>query len=256
MRDLTVAIIQDALDWQQPAANRERFAARLDEIETADLAVLPEMFATGFTMNAREVAEPMDGPTIGWMREQATTRDMVLTGSLVIEEGGQFFNRLLWATPDGGLEHYDKRHLFRMAGEHEVYSAGDTRTIVHLNGWSLALFVCYDLRFPVWTRCRGDYDVALFVANWPSPRHDAWSTLLKARAMENQCYLIGVNRIGEDGNGVDYPGGSVVLDFLGRELASCGADRSTRTATLSRQNLERARERFPVASDADSYRLD
>ncbi len=256
MRDLTVAIVQDALDWERPAANRERFSARLDEIAGADLVVLPEMFSTGFTMNAAGVAETMDGPTVAWLRDQAAARNIALTGSIVIEDDGQYFNRMLVAFADGQLACYDKRHLFRMAGEDDVYTAGTARSVVDLDGWAIAPFVCYDLRFPVWTRRRGDYDVALFVANWPAPRHDAWATLLRARAMENQAYVVGVNRTGSDGNGIDYPGGSVVLDFLGRELAACGAGQATQTATLSRVALDEARERFPVHRDADRFRLE
>ncbi len=255
MQDLTVAIVQDAIDWHDAKANRERYARHLDALPTVDVAVLPEMFATGFTMAADEVAEPMDGPTVTWMREQAAARALALAGSLVIAEGDRYFNRLLWAAPDGQLWSYDKRHLFRMADEHHVYTAGAARTLVRWKGWVIAPFVCYDLRFPVWTRRRDDYDFALFVANWPTPRHDAWDTLLKARAMENQCYVAGVNRVGTDGNGIDYPGGSVVLDFLGRPLASCGDAPGTQLATLSAEALAKARERFPVARDADGFRL-
>ena len=255
MPDLTVAIVQDTLDWEQPEANRQRFAARLDEVAGADLAVLPEMFSSGFTMNAAGLAETMDGPTVAWLRGQAAARNLALAGSLVIEDGGQYFNRMLVAMPDGQLDCYDKRHLFRMAGEDDAYTAGTARTIVDLEGWAIAPFVCYDLRFPVWTRRRDDYDVAIFVANWPAPRHDAWATLLKARAMENQAFVIGVNRVGTDGNGIEYPGGSVVLDYLGRELADCGTGQATRIATLSRAALDDARERFPVHRDADDFHL-
>ena len=255
MRDLTVAIVQDTLDWEQPAANRERFAARLDEIDGADLAVLPEMFSTGFTMNAAGVAETMDGPTVAWLRAQAAARALALAGSLVIADGGRYFNRLVIAMPDGQLACYDKRHLFRMAGEDEIYTAGAARVVAGLKGWTISPFVCYDLRFPVWTRRRNDYDLLLFVANWPAPRHDAWATLLRARAMENHAFVVGVNRIGSDANGVDYPGGSVVLDFLGRELAACGAGRATRVARLSRAALDDARARFPVHRDADDFHL-
>ena len=255
MPDLNVVIVQDALDWEQPPANRRRFTEWLERIDAADLVILPEMFASGFTMSPAVVAEPMDGPTVTWMREQAARRNVAIAGSLVIEDAGRYYNRLLWASAGGELHTYDKRHLFRMAGEDDVYAAGTERTIVEINGWSVALFVCYDLRFPVWTRCRGDYDLALFVANWPAPRHDAWRTLLKARAMENQCYVAGVNRIGSDANGIDYPGGSVVLDFLGRELAACNAEPCLGAATLSRKALEAARERFPVARDADDFTL-
>ncbi len=256
MPDLTVAIVQDELDWERPQANRNRFERWLDQIGMADLVVLPEMFTTGFTMDAAAVAEPMDGPTVTWLCEQAAQRGLTITGSIVVEDGGDCYNRLLWVQRDGSIDHYDKRHLFRMANEHEAYSAGDRRLIVDCNGWAVAPFICYDLRFPVWTRRTGDYDVALFVANWPAPRHDAWATLLKARAMENQSYVIGVNRIGTDGNDVAYPGGSVALDFLGHELVSCGDQPGLQVATLSRDRLDEARERFPVALDADRFRIE
>ena len=263
MQDLTVAIIQDALHWQQPGANRDQFADRLDALVAAqqetsiDVAVLPEMFTTGFTMNAAEVAEPMDGPSLDWMRAQAARHRLALTGSLVIAEGGHYFNRLLWVMPDGVVHSYDKRHLFRMAGEHEVYEAGTSQVVIECNGWRVAPFICYDLRFPVWSRRRAgqgfDYDVALYVANWPAPRHDAWHTLLRARAMENQCYVLGVNRIGIDGNGIDYPGGSAVLDYLGRDLANCHDALTAAAVTLSHAGLRQARERFPLWRDADDF---
>ncbi len=255
MRDLTVAVIQDAIDWRKPGANRNRFAARLDETGPVDLAVLPEMFATGFTMTPAGVAEPPDGPSVTWLRSQARERGCAIAGSLAIEENGRYFNRLFVAGADGSLTHYDKRHLFRMAGEDARYAAGAGRVVLTLDGWRIALNVCYDLRFPVFCRNRGDYDALLFVANWPAPRHDAWSTLLRARAMENQAYCIGVNRIGVDGNGLEYLGGSVVLDFLGRPLADCESERVTRTARLDAAALAQAREKFPVALDADPFEL-
>ncbi|MEM9058013.1 MAG: amidohydrolase [Pseudomonadota bacterium] len=265
MQALTVALIQDALDWQQPAANRERFAARIAGLAAPspttpiDLVVLPEMFASGFTMAAAEVAEPMDGPSVTWMQQQAAEHNLIVTGSLVIEADGRFYNRLLWVAPDGSVQCYDKRHLFRMAGEHEVYTAGAALRVFAVKGWAVAPFICYDLRFPVWSRRRAgaatDYDLALYTANWPSPRHDAWETLLKARAMENQCYVVGVNRVGEDGNGMAYRGGSVALDFLGREVGGCGEAATSCVVTLSREKLERGRERFPLWRDADSFEL-
>ncbi|MEL7450602.1 MAG: amidohydrolase [Pseudomonadota bacterium] len=266
MQDLTVAIIQDALHWQQAGANRAQFADRLDALVAAhkdtaiDVAVLPEMFTTGFTMNAADVAEPMDGASLDWMRAQAARHNLVLTGSVVITEGSHFFNRLLWVLPDGTVRSYDKRHLFRMAGEHEVYEAGTSQVVIEHKGWRVAPFICYDLRFPVWSRRRAgqgfDYDVALYVANWPAPRHDAWHTLLRARAMENQSYVVGVNRIGRDGNDIEYPGGSAVLDFLGRDLANCHGELTAAVATLSGDGLRQARERFPLWRDADDFVLE
>ena len=180
------------------------------------------MFSTGFSMDAAALAEDMDGPTIGWMREEAAAMGCVLAGSLIVREGGRHFNRLVWARPDGTLAHYDKRHLFRMAGEQQHYAAGDRRLVVEIKGWRVCPMVCYDLRFPVWSRNRGDYDLLLYVANWPARRAHAWSALLRARAIENLSYVVGVNRIGRDGNGTSYAGDSVALDFLGQPLSSEG----------------------------------
>ena len=253
---LRVTLVQAELAWQDPAANRHRLAAHFRGlVGHTDLVVLPEMFSTGFSMAAAELAEDMDGPTIDWMREEAAALGCVIAGSLIVRDGGRCYNRLVWARPDGSLEHYDKRHLFRLAGEQEHYAAGSRRLVVALKGWRVCPMVCYDLRFPVWSRSRGDYDLLLYVANWPQRRALAWSTLLRARAIENQSYVVGVNRIGKDGNGTAYAGDSVALDFLGQPLSSEGGGDRVETAVLDLESLRAYRESFPVHLDADRFEL-
>ena len=254
--NLRVTMIQADLAWQDPATNRRNLAAHFRGLAGhTDLIVLPEMFTTGFSMAADSLAETMAGATVGWLREEAAAIGCAITGSLIVEENGRHYNRLVWATPDGNLAHYDKRHLFRMAREQEHYAAGNRRLVVELKGWRLCPLVCYDLRFPVWSRSRGDYDVLLYVANWPSRRRAAWSALLRARAIENVCYVVGVNRVGKDGNGASYSGDSVALDFLGQVL---GGDRDgafIETVVLDRESLATFRRDFPVHLDADDFEL-
>jgi omega-amidase len=254
--NLRVTMIQADLAWQDPIANRRELAAHFRGLAGhTDLIVLPEMFTTGFSMDAAALAEPMDGATIGWLREEAAAVGCAITGSLIVAEGGRHYNRLLWATPDGGLTQYDKRHLFRMAREHEHFAAGSERVTVELKGWRICPLVCYDLRFPVWSRNRDDYDVLLYVANWPSRRRTAWSTLLRARAIENVCYVVGVNRVGKDGNGASYAGDSVALDFLGQVLGGDRGGDSVETVVLDRESLATFRRDFPVHLDADDFVL-
>ena len=254
---LRVTVIQTALAWQDAEANRRRLAAHLRGlVGHTDLVALPEMFSTGFTMAAEVFAETMDGPTVGWMREEAAALGCVITGSLIVRENGRHYNRLVWARPDGTLTHYDKRHLFRMAGEQEHYSAGGRRVVVEIKGWRVRPLVCYDLRFPVWSRSRGDYDALLYVANWPARRAQAWTTLLRARAIENLSYVIGVNRVGTDGNGAAYAGDSVVLDFLGQSLSSEGGGERVETTVLDLESLTAWRQSFPAHLDADDFALE
>ena len=255
MQDLNVALIQEDLVWQDPTANRNLFADRLAQLGSADLVVLPEMFTTGFTMAAAQHCEPMAGPTLTWMRDQARRYGFTLAGSVIIEDSGRYFNRLVLADAGGGLQWYDKRHLFRMADEHSHFAPGQQRVIAGLAGWRVALQVCYDLRFPVFSRNRDDYDVLLYVANWPAARQTAWDTLLRARAMENLSYCVGVNRVGTDGAGITYQGGSVILDFVGAPLASAGQDVGVVQAQLSMDRLLRFRSKFPAHLDADEFRL-
>jgi predicted amidohydrolase len=254
--NLRVTMIQTELAWQDPATNRRELAAHFRGLAGhTDLIVLPEMFTTGFSMDAAALAESMDGPTIGWLREESAAVGCAITGSLIVAEGGQHYNRLVWATPDGGFAYYDKRHLFRMAREHEHYASGNRRLTVELKGWRICPLVCYDLRFPVWSRNRGDYDVLLYVANWPSRRRTAWSALLRARAIENVCYVVGVNRVGKDGNGASYTGDSVALDFLGNVLGGDRGGDFVETVVFDRESLVTFRRDFPVHLDADDFTL-
>lgn len=254
MPDLTVTLIQSDLAWEDVAANLARFDAVVDRLEApSDLIVLPEMFSTGFSMNAARLAEPMTGPAVTWLRRTAKARNAVLTGSVMIEESGRYFNRLVWARPDGSLATYDKRHLFRYAGEEKVYTAGEGQITPVCRGWRIRPFICYDLRFPVWTRNLNlAYDVALFVANWPERRSAHWRALLVARAIENQCYVIAVNRVGRDGNGLAYDGGSMVISPTGETLMEGLFEEATPTVTLRRDLLEQYRKDFPTWMDADT----
>jgi len=253
---LRVTLVQSDIAWQDPPENRHRLAAHFRGLAGhTDLIVLPEMFSTGFSMDAEALAEPMDGPTVGWMREEAAAMGCVITGSVIVRDAGRHYNRLVWARPDGTLAHYDKRHLFRMAGEHEHFAAGGARLTVEMKGWRICPLVCYDLRFPVWSRGRDDYDLLLYVANWPARRAHAWSALLRARAIENLCYVAAVNRIGRDGNGASYAGDSVALDFLGQPLSSEGGGDRVETAVLDMESLRAYRGSFQAHLDADGFEL-
>ena len=253
MPNLKVTIVQADLVWENRKANIDRFERRLLALkEQTHLVVLPEMFTTGFTMNAGPLAETMEGPTLKWMQAMARQLNADLAGSIIVREAGQFFNRLLWASPDGGVRHYDKAHLFRMSGEHEVYRAGRRRLEVMCRNWRAAAFVCYDLRFPMWCRSlKPPYDLAVCVASWPSSRAAHWRTLLQARAIENQCYVVGVNRVGTDGNDQAYSGDSMVIDPEGRVLYQQGDREDVFTAVLPRLRLEQYRREFPAWMDAD-----
>lgn len=256
MRDLNVALIQEDVRWHNGPANRSLFGDYFPDLVEADLVVLPEMFTTGFTMAVAEHSETMTGATVEWIRAQSRDFGFTLAGSVIIEEQGRFFNRLIVAAADGTLQWYDKRHLFRMADEHARYTAGTERAIVSVGDWRVALQICYDLRFPVFSRNRDDYDMLLYVANWPAARRTAWNTLLRARAMENLSYCLGVNRIGVDGVGVEYRGESVILDYVGEVLAGAGQAAGVVRATLSAARLERFRSKFPAQRDADAFHLD
>ena len=256
MSALNVALVQAAPHWHDAAANRALFDAALADLDDAtDLVVLPEMLSTGFTMASQEVAETMAGDTVAWLRERAARLGVTLAGSLVIADRGRYFNRLVWMPPDGHEVIYDKRHLFRMADEHAHYAAGDQRVTVNIGPWRVRLTVCYDLRFPVWLRSTGDYDVLLCVANWPAVRQTAWNTLLRARAVENLCYTVAVNRVGRDGNGVDYAGGSAVYDAEGASLVEVFDDETVAKASLDLDRLRDYRRRFPAWQDADGFEV-
>ncbi|MGG2399661.1 amidohydrolase [Pseudomonas sp. SH1-B] len=254
--DLELALIQSELDWHDPAANHRRFAGLIEQAAGADLIVLPEMFTTGFSMNSAELAEEENGPSTEWLREQAQRSGAVVTGSLIIRAGdGSYRNRLLWARPDGSLAHYDKRHLFRMAGEHKHYSAGDEQVLLELKGWQVRPLICYDLRFPVWSRDPASTDLLIYTANWPAARAAHWNRLLPARAIENLCYVAAVNRIGEDGKGHGYTGDSQILDFQGESLLRAEAGAGVFRQCLAAAPLMAYRERFPAYLDADTFTL-
>ena len=254
--DLELALIQTTLAWQDPAANRAHFAALLQQARGADLIVLPEMFSTGFSMDSATLAEPEDGPSTQWLCEQAQQIGAVITGSLIIQAAdGSYRNRLLWARPDGSVAHYDKRHLFRMAGEHKHYRAGEQQVVLELKGWRVRPLICYDLRFPVWSRAAADTDLLLYTANWPAARRQHWNRLLPARAIENLCYVAAVNRIGEDGKGFAYSGDSQVLDFQGDSLLAAEAADGVFRVTLKSAELAAYRQRFPAHLDADGFQL-
>ncbi|MDO7874912.1 amidohydrolase [Hymenobacter sp. ASUV-10] len=258
MNDLTVSMVQANLHWQDAAANRATLDRCLSQISiSTDLIVLPEMFTTGFSMDAAALAETMDGPTVAWMRQHAAAHQAVITGSSIIEENGQYFNRLLWVRPDSSLSYYDKRHLFTLAREQDTYTAGTTRLIEEWRGWRICPLVCYDLRFPVWSRNEAaqPYDLLLYVANWPAVRRNAWITLLRARAIENLSYVLGVNRVGQDGLGHDYAGDSALLDMRGEYLLQAGNLHSCITRTLRWDDLEDFRTKFPALNDADPFSL-
>ncbi|MBA1145946.1 amidohydrolase [Ectothiorhodospiraceae bacterium WFHF3C12] len=256
MPDLKLALVQTPLHWHDPAANRDLLEQRLGAVAAdVDLVVLPEMFNTGFTMAPEAHAEPHDGASVLWMQAMARRLGAVITGSLAVTEGSGHFNRLHWATPGGELLTYDKRHLFRMAGEQHHYQAGTRRLVAAIGDWRICPLVCYDLRFPVWSRNQQDYDLLIYVANWPAARRERWRRLLQARAIENLCYVVGVNRVGIDGNGVEYSGGSVALDTLGDTLADCGDAEGVTTVTLDHAALVAYRERFPAHLDADRFTL-
>ena len=256
MSDLRTLLIQAQLGWKDPAANREHLQALLASAEGPfDLAVLPETFTTGFLGDTDLPDEDMDGPSVAWMIEMSRAHDCALAGSLVICDSGHRFNRLVFTTPDGVLACYDKRHLFAYGGEDQRYTAGEQRVIVDYRGWRINLQVCYDLRFPAWCRNRDDYDLMLLVANWPGKRVGHWSSLLQARAIENQSWVIGVNRVGKDGNGFQYPGCSVVHDPMGETVAHLVAEECCRRVDLDLKMVEKVRQAFPFQADADSFKL-
>ncbi len=256
MQDLKVTVLQTSLFWEDPAKNLEHFDRKLSlyTVDT-DLIILPEMFTTGFTMAAGTFAEPMDGNSVGWMSNMAQSKDAVVTGSLIINAGDKFVNRLIWARPDGSVEYYDKRHLFRLAKEEETYSGGTDRPVFQWRDWRICPQVCYDLRFPVWSRNREDYELLFYVANWPERRNYAWKNLLVARAIENQAYVIGVNRVGKDGKDISYSGDSAIIDYKGEYLYQCDPGEDLATVRLSASKLLEFKESYPFFRDADPFKI-
>ena len=294
MSSLTITTIQTGVQWEDKSANLKRLAEHILAIqEPTELVVLPEMFSTGFSMRPEALAERMDGPTLAWMQEIAARKKIILTGSIIVEEEGNYYNRLIWMLPNGQYGYYDKRHRFAYAGENEYYTAGHKRLIASVKGWKVLLLVCYDLRFPVWSRQTPrqqeeqgspgepttadapadqteaqprspnapavpelEYDLLLYVANWPERRSHAWKTLLQARAIENQCFVAGVNRIGDDGNDIYHSGDTMIIDPLGEILYHAAAREEAFTLTLLKDELTRVRQRFPFWQDADHFSIE
>lgn len=288
MSPLTITLIQPDLRWEDKTANLQHLGVLIEGIrENPQLIVLPEMFSTGFSMRPEALAEPMDGPSVTWMKNIAARKKVILTGSLIISEKGHYYNRLIWMLPNGRYGVYDKRHRFAYAGENEHYTAGHKRLIASVNGWKVNLQVCYDLRFPVWARqqlqeptgppptaenppaagtsgqaiptaalLQPEYDLLVYVANWPERRSHAWKTLLQARAIENQAFVVGVNRMGNDGNNIYHSGDSMIVDPLGEVLYHADKAESVFTCTLQREKLEEVRTRFPFWKDADFFTIE
>ena len=279
MSDLKVSIIQTNLHWEDKVANREMLEEKIIGIkEKTEIVVLPEMFSTGFSMQPEKLAETMEGETVQWMKRIAAEKNIILTGSVIISDTDQvavsdqprYYNRLIWMLPNGQYGIYDKRHRFAYAGEDEQFSAGTKRLIASVRGWKINLLVCYDLRFPVWARqtspsnslskgeggiATPEYDLLIYVANWPDRRIHAWRTLLQARAIENQCYVVGVNRVGDDGKGIHYSGESMVIDPMGEILYTKKETEDIFTITLDKDHLNSVREKFPFWRDADLFQI-
>jgi omega-amidase len=258
---LTITVIQSILHWEDKKANLRMLEQKINTIrEKTEIVLLPEMFSTGFSMRPKELAETMEGETVQWMKKIAAAKKIILAGSLIIEEEGHYYNRLVWMLPNGQYGIYDKRHRFAYAGEDEHFTAGTKRLIASVKGWKINLLVCYDLRFPVWARqaTQGgapEYDILVYVANWPEKRVQAWQTLLRARAIENQCYVVGVNRVGDDGNNIHYSGDSMIIDPMGEILYQKKEDEDIFTITLDKGPLETVREKFPFWKDADGFQI-
>ena len=257
MTDLKITIIQSNLHWENKEMNLKMFSQKINNIaESTDLIILPEMFTTGFSMSPQKFAESMSGPTVKWMQEKAKEKGCAITGSFICEENGNYFNRLVWMNADGTYSVYDKRHLFRMANEDNHYSFGKSKLIVELKGWKICPLICYDLRFPVWSRNRSsfNYDLLIYVANWPEIRSYPWKTLLLARAIENQCYVVGLNRVGDDGNKIYHSGDSAVVNAKGEIISKIRVhEESTETITLKHSDLIEFRKAFPAMLDADEF---
>lgn len=253
MQDLTVAIIQTELFWEDIPANLNMMEQKIDSLaEKMDLIVLPEMWTTSFTLNAEKLAQTMDGASVSWMAAKARQKSAHLLGSIIIREERKYYNRLIWAKPDGQILTYDKKHLFRMAGEHKMYEAGNSHLTVEVKGWKLQTFICYDLRFPIWCRNRqNQYDAAIFIANWPASRASHWKLLLAARAVENQAYVLGVNRVGKDGNGLDYNGDSTLVEPSGNILFSAAQIPCVFTVKLDYNRISEFRKSFAAWMDGD-----
>ncbi|WP_396192568.1 amidohydrolase [Flavobacterium sp.] len=253
---MKIALIQTELSWENPNENKALLQEKINAIsQYVDLIVLPEMFTSGFTMNPKNVAQSMQGEAISWLKETAKDKDCAITGSLVIEENGNYFNRLVFVFPTGEIQTYDKRHLFTLAGEDKVYTAGKDKLIVDYKGFKICPLICYDLRFPVFARNVEDYDVLIYVANWPKPRVNAWDILLKARSVENMSYVIGVNRVGLDENNHEYVGHSQAVDFLGNYIQEPQEIEGVFIVELDKNELVETREKLNFLNDRDEFKL-
>lgn len=253
---MKIALIQSSLVWENPEANRNQFEKKINAItEDVNLIVLPEMFTTGFTMDPAKVAETMGGKTVLWMQSLAKAKNAAITGSVVIEENANFYNRILFVFPSGEIQHYDKRHLFTLAGEDKVYLRGTQKLIVEYLGWKICPFVCYDLRFPVFSRNVENYDLLIYVASWPKTRIKAWDTLLSARAIENMSYVVGVNRTGEDQNGYAYVGHSQAVDILGEYVLEPRESEGVFFVELNKEKMMETRLKLGFLSDRDDFEI-
>ena len=251
---LTITLIQSDLVWEDKSANLAQFEQKLADVIDSDIVVLPEMFTTGFTMNT-SLAETMQGPTVKWMLKMAKKINSVICGTIILEEAQVYYNRLLWVQPNQTIQHYDKKHLFSMAGEDQHFVAGHDKRILEYKGWKCAMFICYDLRFPVWNRNQDDYDLAFYLANWPAKRALHWNSLLLARAIENQAYVVAVNRVGTDGKGFEYNGDSSVIDPAGSYLYRQSYQEAIFRIELKKEDLEAKRKKFPFMQDRDPFQL-
>lgn len=258
MDSIRISIVQTDIVWENKQENLRLLHEKLQSLcGTTEIVVLPEMFSTGFSMNSQQLAEPVSGETITTLKQWASQFQLAITGSYIAVDDGEYYNRAFFLTPEGEAHYYDKRHLFRMGREDEHFSAGNERLIISYLGWNICLLVCYDLRFPVWSRnVNNQYDLLIYAANWPTPRRSVWNTLLRARALENQCYVCGVNRVGTDNHQLDYNGGSILYSALGEEVASLpDREEGIATTAISLSTLHQFREKFPVWKDADEFHL-
>lgn len=269
MSALSITTIQSNILWEERSANLKMFEQKIENMKgETEIVILPEMFSTGFSMQPKLLAETMDGETVGWMKKVSRENNIILTGSIIIEELGNYYNRLIWMLPNGQYGQYDKRHLFAYANEHEHYKPGNKRLIASVKGWKINIQICYDLRFPVWSRqtpsqsppkgtgySAPEFDVLIYVANWPERRSHAWKTLLCARAIENQCYVIGVNRVGSDGNNIYHSGNSLVIDPLGQVLYHMSDEEDVFSIDLQKELLDEVRTKFPFWKDADDFKI-
>jgi len=256
MSNLNITLVQTHLAWENPAINIAHFDSVCQTIDKTDLIILPETFTTGFSMTPEPIAlNAKQNIALDWMTATAKTKACAICGSMIVQDGDAYFNRFYFIEPNGQVVFYDKRHLFSMAGEDKAFTSGNKHLIINYKSWQIKPFICYDLRFPVWSRNTDDTDLMIYVANWPESRISAWTTLLKARAIENQCYVAGVNRIGIDGKEINYNGNSMIVEPKGKVIASLGQTNQTTSLTLNKLNLDTYREKFPVGKDADRFTL-